>query len=292
MQRLFVALFATVVGLGLLVQDAEAKRLGGGRSFGMSRDTTTMKQASPTPTAPAAPTQGATAAKPAATPQAAAPKPAGASRWLGPIAGLAAGIGLAALLSHFGLGEGVATFLMMALLAVAVIVVLRLIFRKREPESRLQYAAAGPDADNVSHFEPAAAGSGAASAAIANVPAGFDTEGFLRQAKLNFIRLQAANDAGNLEDIKAFTAPEVFAEIQMQYEERGRAKQETDVAQLDAALVDLTTEAGRHVASVRFFGLIRESAAAAPEAFEEVWHLTKPVDGSQGWLVSGIQQLQ
>lgn len=291
MQRLFVALFATVVGLGLLVQDAEAKRLGGGRSFGMSRDATTMKQASPAPVAPTAPAQGAAAAKPATTPQAAAPKPAGASRWLGPIAGLAAGIGLAALLSHFGLGEGVATFLMMALLAVAVIVVLRLIFRKREPESRLQYAGVGPEGGNVGHFESAGTGGGVAST-TASVPASFDTEGFLRQAKLNFIRLQAANDAGNLEDIKAFTAPEVFAEIQMQYEERGRAKQETDVVQLDAALVDLTTEAGRHVASVRFFGLIRESAAAAPEAFEEVWHLTKPVDGSQGWLVSGIQQLQ
>lgn len=291
MQRVFVTLFAAFVGLGLLVQDADAARLGGKRSFGMSRDTTAMKQASPAPAASTAPTQSATAAKPATSAQAPAPQPSTASRWLGPLAGLAAGIGLAALLSHFGLGEGVATFLMMALVAFAVIAVLRLAFRKREPEARLQYAGATGAA--VSRFEPTAVAGGKANVAAASrLPAGFDADGFLRQAKLNFIRLQAANDTGNLEDIKAFTAPEVFAEVQMQYEERGRAKQETDVVRLDAELLELSTEPDHYVASVRFFGQIRETATGAPEAFEEIWHLTKPADGSRGWLVAGIQQIQ
>jgi predicted lipid-binding transport protein (Tim44 family) len=123
------------------------------------------------------------------------------------------------------------------------------------------------------------------------VPAGFDTEGFLRQAKLNFIRLQAANDSGNLEDLKQFTAPEVFAEIQMQFEERGRTKQETDVMQLDAELLELTSEADRYVASVRFSGQIREEAGGPAQGFAEVWHLTKPASGG-GWIIAGIQQIQ
>ena len=44
------------------------------------------------------------------------------------------------------------------------------------------------------------------------------------------------------------------------------------------------------MASVRFSGLIREEADAAPEAFSEVWHLSRPVDGSRGWTIAGIQQ--
>ena len=128
-------------------------------------------------------------------------------------------------------------------------------------------------------------------AATATVPAGFDVDAFLRQAKLNFIRLQAANDAGNMEDLRAFTSPEMYAEIQMQYQERGKASQHTDVMQLEAALLDVTDEYPRQVASVRFFGLIRETPDAAPENFTEVWHLSRPLNASQGWVIAGIEQV-
>ncbi len=287
MRQLFVALFVFVMGLGLLAQDAEARRLGGGRSFGMSRDSGAMKQAAPAPTAPS---QGALPAKPVqpgATPQAPAPQPSGMSRWLGPIAGIAAGIGLAALLSHFGMGEGVATMLMLVLLVMAAVFIFRMFMRRNQPQAAF---AGGPARVEPMHFEPASPA--ASTASTTDVPAGFDTEGFLRQAKLNFIRLQAANDAGNLDDLKQFTAPEVYAEIQMQFEERGHAKQETDVQHLEAQLLELVTEGDRHVASVRFFGQIREEAGALPQPFAEVWHLTKPVAGSGGWMVAGIQQIQ
>ena len=131
-----------------------------------------------------------------------------------------------------------------------------------------------------------------AATAAANVPAGFDVDGFLRQAKLNFVRLQAAHDAGTIEDIRQFTAPEMFAEIRLQLDERGGKAQVTDVVKLNADLLDVTTEEKRHVASVRFHGMIREEADAAPEAFDEVWHLSKPVDGASGWVIAGIQQVQ
>ncbi len=287
MKKFVVGLFAAFIGIGLFIQDAEAARLGGGRSFGMNRSSTPMKQAAPAPSPSSTP--GVPAKPAAATPQAPTPQPSGMSRWLGPIAGLAAGIGLAALLSHFGLGEGMANMLMILLLVMAAVFVFRKLFGKAQPQ---QPAFAGGPAGTPApmRFESLspAAGSAAASAAV---PAGFDTEGFLRQAKLNFIRLQAANDSGNLDDLKLFTAPEVFAEIQMQYEERGHAKQETDVQHLDAELLELVTEGERHIASVRFAGQIREDAAAA-QPFAEIWHLTKPVAGNGGWLVAGIQQIQ
>lgn len=287
MKKLIVTLCAAFVGFAMPVFDAEAKRLGGGTSSGMKRDSGVMqRQAAP---APAAPTQAAPA-KPAASPQAPAPQPSGMSRWLGPLAGLAAGIGLAALLSHFGLGEGFASVMMMVLLAAAVFFVVRLLLRKREPENRMAYAGPAP-----AQFEPVsmpAGGAASPAAGTGRIPADFDVAGFLRNAKANFIRLQAANDVGNLDDIREFTSPEMFAEIKLQYEERGRAKQETDVMQLDAEVLDVTTEDRRHVVSVRFHGVIREEAGAAPANFDEVWHLTKPVDGSSGWVVAGIQQFE
>jgi predicted lipid-binding transport protein (Tim44 family) len=296
MKRIVATLSLAVVafvGTALLATDAEAKRLGGGGSFGMKRDSATMnRSAAP---APAAPTQSAAKpAQPAAAPGAPAPQPSGMSRWLGPIAGLAAGLGIAALLSHFGLGEGMANLLMIALLVFGAVVVFRMIFRKREQGAGMAYAGAGNRVEPM-HFEPAAAGAGsgaAAATAATGIPAGFDAEGFLRQAKLNYIRLQAANDRGDMDDIRNFTAPEVFAEIQMQYEERGRAKQETDVQQLDATLLDVAEEAGRYVASVRFHGRIREEVGGPVENLDEVWHLAKPVGGSGGWVVAGIQQYQ
>ena len=302
MKRIAIALFAVVMGAGLMVQDAEAaKRLGGGKSTGISRDSTVMKRdaipakpaAAPAATAPAA---GAPAA---AAPAAAAQS--GMSRWMGPLAGLAAGIGLAALFSHLGMGEGMANIMMMLLIGAAVFFAVRWFLGRRQPaaaQPAMQYAGAGagnaaPADFTPARFEGSGTGGGstaAATASAANIPADFDVEGFLRQAKLNFIRLQAANDRGDMEDIRQFCSPEMAAEIQMQFQERNQLAQETDVVQLDAELLDVSTEANRALASVRFSGLIREEANAAPEAFSEVWHLTKPLDGSKGWHIAGIQQ--
>lgn len=279
MNKFLIALFAAVVGLGFAVGDAEARRMGGSKSFGMQRS---------------APAPAKQATTPAATPQPAAAQPAaGGSRWLGPVAGLAAGLGLAALFSHLGLGEELASFVMILLLVAAAVFVFRLLTRKRAPESQpLQYAGAGTGADNAAlRYEAPAAGGGAALPSVAgNIPAGFDVDGFLRQAKLNFVRLQAAHDAGNVEDIRNFTTPEVFAEIRLQIDERGGAAQQTDVIALEAELLEVAEEFRQYIASVRFHGSIRESAGAAPEAFDEIWHLTKPVAGSGGWVIAGIQQ--
>ncbi|MCZ7655288.1 MAG: hypothetical protein M5R42_14995 [Rhodocyclaceae bacterium] len=131
MKQALIALFVAAFGFGL-VADAEAKRIGGGRSSGMQRNITPQK--------PVAPAQGATAA-----PTAPVPQPSGMSRWLGPVAGLAAGIGLVALLSHLGLGEGFATIVMMLLITLAVFVVIRLLFGRRTPQQSqpLQYAGGG-----------------------------------------------------------------------------------------------------------------------------------------------------
>lgn len=305
----FVLLTAALAfGLTLATSDAEAKRLGGGKSSGMQRESVSSAPKS-APTAAPAPAAGASAAAGAAQPK---------RSWMGPLAGLAAGLGLAALASHFGFGEELASMLMIGLAVMAVLMVIGFIMRKRAMAQRsaggMQYAGAGapfggdqPLQRQANNGGPAVptigsalgGGGGAATAAApadtapaGHIPADFDVAGFVRNAKVNFIRMQAANDAGNLDDIREFTSPEMFAEIKLDLAERGSATQETEVLVLDADVIDVAEDAMRYVVSVRFHGSIREDKGAAPSPLNEVWHLTKPRDGRTGWVVAGIQQVQ
>ena len=294
MKRFVMLLVAVVFSFGWMIEEAEAKRFGGAKSSGISRSQSVMKRDAIPPKAATAPTQaGATAAAPPAS---------GMSRWLGPVAGLAAGIGLASLFSHLGMGEGMATLFMLLALGMLAMFVVRKLLRKRQTGGGLQPAmshAGTAPAGNTRSVNDAVAFRSAANsvpqatsapAVDSALPEGFDVEAFLRQAKLNFIRLQAANDRGDMDDIREFCTPEMEAEVQLQMQERAGTTQQTDVVRLNAEMLDVSTEGNRAVASVRFTGEIREEPEAAPEAFSEVWHLSKPLDGSRGWCVAGIQQ--
>ncbi len=274
MKHLLISLFAVFLSFGVAIDHAEAKRFGGGKSFGMQRSAPARQDAAP------APQRQQTGAAPTAAPR--------KNSWMGPIAGLAAGLGLAALFSHLGLGEEMANFFLIALLAMAAFLLFRAFTRRHAPAApTVQYA--GMPSGRPAAFEPAPAAAHGSAAGDA-LPPGFDAAAFVREAKLNFIRLQAAFDAGNLDDLRAFTTPEVFAEIRMQLTERGDARQLTDVMTLDAEVLEAGDEGNHHVVSVRFTGLVREDADAAPTPLYEVWHLSKPVSGTGGWLIAGIQQ--
>ena len=293
------ALMAATLALGftLVTSDAEAaRRLGGGGSSGMQRESISAPKAPAASPAPSQATAPTAAAKPQAAPGAAQPQPK--RSWMGPLAGLAAGLGLAALASHFGFGEELASMLMIGLLVVVAMAVIGFIMRRKHGTSPgMQYAGAGAPANEAFRpTEPVAFNGGTASGQAgtggASIPADFDAEAFIRNAKVHFIRLQAANDAGNLEDIREFTTPEMFGEIKLSQVERGQGGQQTDVVSLNAEILDVTEEASRYVVSVRFNGLIREDAQAAAAPFDEIWHLIKPRDGSRGWVLAGIQQVQ
>lgn len=297
---------ALVLGLALVTGDAEAaKRLGGGKSSGMQRESVTAQKAPAPAQAPNQAAAPASATQPNAAPGAAQAQPK--RSWMGPLAGLAAGLGLAALASHFGFGEELASMLMIGLLVMAVIAVVGFVMRRRAAAQQPALAGAGgmryagmepelPRSHDVSpgYSAPATFAGGEPAAVSAattgNIPADFDVETFVRNAKVNFIRLQAANDAGNLDDIREFTTPEMFAEIKMEMGERGAGGQ-TDVVTINGEVLDVAEEAARYVVSVRFNGLIREAANASAEPFDEIWHMVKPRDGSRGWVLAGIQQV-
>ena len=137
---------------------------------------------------------------------------------------------------------------------------------------------------------------GSALASDWSVPAGFDAEGFLKAAKSNFILLQAAWDQADMATLRAMMTDEMLDEISAQLAEReqhtGGALNLTEVQMLQAQLLGIEELGGEYMASVEFSGMIREDRHAGPSPFREVWNMTKPRDGSRGWLVAGVQALQ
>jgi len=302
-KALVMALVAGVVAIGFTPFEADAKRIGGGGSAGMQRSL----PARPAPDAlPAKPAQTAPAAAPAtagAAPAAAAPK----RSWLGPIAGLAAGLGIAALMSHLGLGAEFGNILMMVLLGIVAIVAIRFVLRRFGPTPSADRAPQGLQFAGAGTAPPGATGSGwgqaapasttalpatpVSAAAPSRLPAGFDAAGFERIAKMIFIRMQAANDSGDLNDLRTFTTPEMFASLRVDLQDRAGQSQQTDVVRIDAEVLDVETEGTSQVVSVRFHGLIREEKDGVAAPFDEVWHLVKPLDGSREWAIAGVQQM-
>ena len=305
MKKLLMTLALVLTTMTLVMPEAEARRMGGGGSFG--KQSQGVSRSAPSQSSQNATNTAKPATAPNSAPQSTPPKPA--SPWKGILGGALLGLGLGALLSHLGLGGAMAsmisTLLMIALLAFAAMFIYRMIRRKS--------AANGPQAAYAGGYEksaytpeigsriesqpaalqsvPLASGAGLAASAPWGVPADFDTPAFLRSAKTYFIRLQAAWDKADINDLREFTTPEMFAELKMQIQERGANPNNTDVVSLDAELLGIETIGDEYLASVRFSGRISEAAGAPAEPFTEVWHLSKPVSGAGGWALAGIQQI-
>ncbi|TAK44298.1 MAG: Tim44 domain-containing protein [Betaproteobacteria bacterium] len=298
MNRWVLGFAVALLGFATIVPEADARRIGGGRSIGAQRSITSAPAA--TPVRPAQ--QAAPASQPGAAPAATQQQPAsGLSRWAPVLGGLAIGGLIGALLGGSGIGNLIMSWLVIGLVVFGVRHFLRMLAQRRAAGAQpIPYAAGGgplsyqslgnetvaaPPPSQAAGFE------GRPLAVAAQLPAGFDSGAFLRAAKLNFMKLQLANDTGRLDELREFTTPELYEELQQEVTARGGSGQQTDVLSLHADLLEVVTEAERHWASVRFSGQIRETRGVAPEGFEEVWNLAKPVDGSSGWLLAGIQQM-
>ena len=266
MRRFISLLIILVCTFGLLMQSAEAKRFGGGRSFGMQRSFSQFSK--PTWTRPAMQQRS------------------GANKWLGPLAGLAAGGLLASLFMGHGFASGMMSWLVIAGIALLLFNLLR---------GRTQHAFTEARQSNLMNLNASRdtsgyfGGNNNAMRSASTYSSLLNQDDFLREAKSLFIRLQAAYDQKNINDIHRFTDPSVFAEIQLQIQERGNDENITEVITLNAELLDATDEPGKSiVTSVRFTGLIREDKNASPLTLNEVWHFEKSND-NEPWKVVGIQ---
>ncbi|CAN7733608.1 TIM44-like domain-containing protein [Paraburkholderia sp. SIMBA_050] len=304
---------AGVLALGAVASnDAEAKRVGGSQSIGRQ-----SQMASPSGqgqrSQQAQPAQQSAAQAPAAAPA--------RNRWMGPLAGLAAGLGIAALLSSLGLGEGLAQMLSNALLIGAVIfagvMLFRFIANRRRPDLAYGHGAghgAGQSAANrqqtngspflnrtgetrpdTNFFGSQRASTGAIGMAGAvNAPANslpLDQAELLVSAKTMFMRLQSAWDRNEQGDLFELTTPEMFARIKQDLESRGSQPNRTEVPQLDAEVLGVENNADETLVSVRFHGQMREDGAQNAEPFQEVWNIVRGTHGDQAWRLAGIQQL-
>lgn len=275
MKRFFTLLIIALTCLSFLSTVAEAKRFGGGSSFGKQRSV------------PARQAQRAPAAAPAPVSPAPAPN---RNKWLGPLAGLAIGAGLASMFAGGGmggLGNMMGSILPMLLLGGLAIFLISRFTKSQQPN--MQYAGGG-----ASYVEPNATGRPAYSAgvapAVSDIPQDFPVDSFLRNAKASFIRLQAANDRKDIDDVREYTTPEVFAEISMQMQERGNSPQKTDVIAINAELLEVVNDGDFTIASVRFTGQLSENNGA-PENVDEIWHVQKNLRQDNAvWLLAGIQQ--
>jgi predicted lipid-binding transport protein (Tim44 family) len=283
MKQLLKLLSLAVVAIAFVAPDAEARRLSGGRSFGQQREIVKPPAAAPS--------------APAATP--AAPPPAG-NRWLAPVAGLLAGLGLGALFANGGFGAVLGGLLVVAFLFAALVVAGKLAMRfggNAAPAGRPQPVTFGSGGPPEAAPSPGAAGSKpwfqpgpAATAGAAPVfPPDFDATAFARHAKLNFTRLQKAYDDADVSALRDVMTDDVYREIESDLSRSAPGATRTEVVDLDAQVLEVVTEGNHYVASVRFSGLLREGTAS-PEPFRETWHLHKPRVSGGGWLLAGIQQ--
>lgn len=289
------------MALTLFAEFADAKGVSRGKSMGRQSNNVSQRQETPPQTTAAQNTQQQRTAPAAnsATPAAQPPR----NRWLGPLAGIAAGLGLAALFSHLGMGAALADA-MGSMLIVAAVVMLGLFLWRRMRGNNLQTAAAGGAPMQRARFDDAQLSTQhqeSSPAAAYNpqvdanpnwtIPVDFDTAKFLRSAKLFFVRLQAGWDTADLEDIREFTTPEMFAEIKLELNARGAATTTTDVVSIEAELLGIEHIPRDQIASVRFTGTLRSAPDAELETFDEVWNLTKSPINPQGWVLAGIQQV-
>ena len=244
--------------------------------------------------------------------------------WAASLGGMAAGLGLVWLAQSMGLSEAFGQVLMGLLLLAAVLAVGGLLWRVRRngqdssgrsgltlqgaglprgysPANVGNDASARPWENSQLIIEPARAGSGAPAAgprgsADRSVPSGFDSAAFLGTAKANFVTLQDAWDRSDIPVLRSMMTDQMLDEIRGQLTERetlrGSTPNKTEVMVLDAQLLGIEELEQAYLASVEFSGMIREEASAGPNAFREVWNMSKPKGGSGGWLVAGVQALQ
>jgi predicted lipid-binding transport protein (Tim44 family) len=312
---------AMALSFGLAATSADAARMGGGKSMGKQSSNVTQREVAK-PATPATP--------PAAAPSAAPKKPWGAmlgglAAGLG-LAWLASSLGLGGALSQ------IIMFALLALVVMVVGGFLYRKFKgdsspaptkspfafqgagnvagnaatpkSYNPENVGNDASARPWERNSTAFDStpqntgsgSMIGSGLAGSQSWGVPAGFDAEGFLMACKSNFLTLQDAWDHSDINNLRAMMTDEMLSEIKTQLVEReshtGAGVNKTDVQMLDAKLLGIEELADVYMASVEFSGMIRENVSAGASPFREVWNMTKPRNGTGGWLVAGVQALQ
>lgn len=288
--------------------DADAARLGGGRSFGgssiMSRP------------APRMPAGGSTFQQPGANLNRQATAGAATASRFGGMGGLFGGLLAGSLLGSLFMGHGFAGsggLLDIVIIGVVIYVVYRFLRRRRDNSASVGQSPYADRSDtpygNSTYGNTGQPRAGAGSAwdslrgdqtagtshydepRSTTIPADFDQEEFLRGAKMAYVRLQESWDKRDLTDISQFATPAVLDVLKTQLAEEPDPTT-TELLMVNATLMEVKNEGASQRAAVFFDVLMREDPKAAqPEQVREVWHFVRPLDGSESWRLDGIQQM-
>ncbi len=313
----FLALLTVFFTLFTVTQVAEAKRFGGGKSFGYSKSVAPKSFKTAPKAAPKAAPNAA--AKPGATPAKAG--------MMGLMGGLLAGGLLAALFMGDGFdGIQFMDILLMALVAFGLFKLFTYMRRQKQAQTDATYGSnyaqhGTPQAEPVpsaqtyqreTHdaaaetpaYNPNSSGSifgadleggmgqGASQEAVhlSEAPAWFNAAEFVEGAKGHFASLQKAWDNADLTEVKAYCSPELFAVLEQEMVGVKAGDNQTVIDTLHAELADMAIDGEYFIASIRFTGFIQEDAAEGAHAFNEIWHIRRLAHDEGSWQVAGIQQ--
>jgi predicted lipid-binding transport protein (Tim44 family) len=281
-------LFFPLIALTLLLfawpDLADAKRMGGGGSFG-SKPSYNSGYSKPTP---------ATKDSPAMSQQAAPNTP---SRF-GGLGGMFGGLLMGGLLGSMLFGGGGFAgpgMLDMLLLAIGGVLLFKFVKSRRAATANsAPYAYAGHEEirNSTTHGGWGQQRLDPQTQQGPVLPNGLDEQEFLTGAKALYTRLQASWDRRDIDDIRQFTSPEVHEEIARQATldpEHGR----TEILMLEARVLEARSQGNETVISVLLDALLREDGPnATAEQVREVWHIRRDESASvPQWTLEGIQQL-
>ena len=278
MQRFLSIALAMCLSVGLTMSfDAEAKRLGGGKSFGSAPSHQSRQAPAQQSAAPAA----AGKQTPAAS---------GASRWLGPLAGLAAG----GLLASMFMGDGFEGLQIMDMLIFGLIAFLLFRFLAARRQQANPATANGAPMQREMPSAPGAIFGGSSAAAaikpVINAPAWFNEQSFINAGREHFLSLQQHWDANEMDKIAEFVTPQLLEFLSRERADLGDGFQSTYVDNLDVQLDGVDDLSDKTVATLTFIGVAKSSRFDQGEAFSESWRLERAAGDDQPWLVAGIRQ--
>lgn len=276
MQRFLSLALALCLGLTFSM-DADARRFGGGKSFGAAPKHRQVQQQQ--------------RQQPAAqTPGKQTPAASGASRFLGPLAGLAAG----GLLASMFMGDGFEGLQIMDMLIFGLIgfVIFKLIASRRRQMPQAA-TAGGPAMQREAHSAPQNIFGNASTAApkpMIKAPAWFNEANFLDAAKGHFNALQQHWDANEMDQIAEFVTPDMLTFLSNERSSLGDAMQSTYIDDLTVQLDGIDEDSEITVATITFHGVAKTSRFDQGEAFSESWNMQRQHGDNQPWLISGIRQ--
>lgn len=309
MKSLFMSLMVMGTCLLLVVATstpAEAKRLGGGSSFGSKfSHSDSVKRKSPEQSAQR---QSSTPAAGSPAQQNSQLKQQMASK--GGMMGILGGLAIGGLLGAMFFGGAFENINFMDILIFGLIAFLLFkIFAARSRQTNASATTASPNNQQFSTDTPYQSGGTETTSPPGNmtennnsfggitldqlyseISQDFDKEGFLEGAKSCYARLQQAWDDGDLADLRQFTTDHVFAELQEQLRNHQQSN-DTKILSLRAELMS-TRQLGESMeATVLFEARLNENGEEGTTS--EVWHFIRPAGAlTPTWYLDGIQQIE